>query len=99
MPRRGVTEQLRSEPVLPPHERRLPKGRQEKRCSTGGDSMNEFDDWNQTDIFVRHMLMTQPELIFSATPRTGGKAVGDAPLGATLPSESLECAAAIGTQR
>lgn len=58
--------------------------------------MNEFDDWHQTEILVRHIQMTQPELIFSTTPGTEGKAVGDALSRTSLHSEPLECAAAIG---
>jgi hypothetical protein len=55
--------------------------------------VNEFDDWSQTEILVKHLLMTQPELIFSAASRAAGRAVGDAFPETLLNGESLECTA------
>jgi len=37
--------------------------------------VNDFDDWNQTEMLVTHLLMTQPGLIFSAASTPDGTAV------------------------
>ena len=37
--------------------------------------MNDFDDWNQTEMLVKHLLMTQLGLIFSAASTPDGTAV------------------------
>ena len=91
MQRPGVAEQLRDKRVLTTD----PAGDLRKRGDRRGDAVNEFDDWHQTEILVRHIQMTQPELIFSAAPGTGGND-GDVLSHTTLHSEPLECAAAIG---
>ena len=52
--------------------------------------MNEFDDWNQTEILVKHLLMTQPGLIFSAATTPDGKTVGSTTFAAARNGESPE---------
>ena len=92
MQRPGVAEQLRDKRVLTTD----PAGDLRNVETEEEMPVNEFDDWHQTEILVRHIQMTQPELIFSAAPGTGGNAVGDVLSHTTLHSEPLECAAAIG---
>ena len=60
MPRRGVTEPLLLEWVV------LPDGKTHPSSTARGNAVNDFDDWNQTEVLVKHLLMTQPGLIFSA---------------------------------
>ena len=58
--------------------------------------MNDFDDWNQTEVLVKHLLMTQPGLIFSAASTPAGTAVRTTAVTVAGHRESLECSRTMG---
>ena len=65
------------------------------QATARGDAVNDFDDWNQAEILVKHLLMTQPGLIFATASTPDGKTVGSTTLFAAN-REPSECPGTIG---
>lgn len=66
------------------------------QATARGDAVNDFDDWNQAEILVKHLLMTQPGLIFATASTRDGKTVGSTTLTVAANRELSECPGTIG---
>ena len=90
MPRRAVTEPLPCDRVVLTARKTFTL-----QATARGDAVNDFDDWNRAETLVKHLLMTQPGLIFSASLMEDDKTVESTSF-AIGNREPSECPGTIG---